>query len=234
VRPGLNPGAILHATLARLAVVAVALSVAVLPASPAVAPLPADVVAIPQALAVRAPQPRADRFLQRRVQSAPRIAEVVTAAAQAAPQPVAPPVVKAVKPAKAKPPAAKTPKRTEGAVVVAAGGEASGRAAVVISVALQQVGKPYVWGAAGPGSFDCSGLILYAMARVGIRLPHNADAIGGMGRSVPRSQWLPGTVISYGGHVALYLGSGRMVEAAHAGVPVRVTTVRPGNGRWLF
>jgi cell wall-associated NlpC family hydrolase len=228
VRPGLNPGAILHATLARLAVVAVALSVAVLPAPPAVAALPADVVAIPQVLVLRAPQPRADRFFQRRTQPVRHVTEVVTAV-RAAAEPTAPPAVKTQPPA-----VKKTPKKAESTVAVAAPVEASGRAAVVISVALQQVGKPYVWGAAGPGSFDCSGLILYAMARVGIRLPHNADAIGGMGRSVPRSQWLPGTVISYGGHVALYLGSGRMVEAAHAGVPVRVTTVRPGNGRWLF
>lgn len=133
-----------------------------------------------------------------------------------------------MKPAVKKPAVVKAPK-TEAFTV-----PASGRAGTAVSVALQQVGKPYIWGASGPSAFDCSGLILYAMARAGIRLPHNADAIGGMGRSVPRAQWQPGTVISYGGHVALYIGSGRMVEAAHAGAPVRVTTARPGNGRWLF
>lgn len=129
-------------------------------------------------------------------------------------------------------PAAKSVKSTPKLEVAAV--PASGRAATVIQVALAQAGRPYVWGSAGPRSFDCSGLILFSFAKVGIKLPHNADAIGRMGRSVPRAQWQPGVVISFGGHVALFVGHGQMIEAAHAGVPVRVTKVRTGNGRWLF
>lgn len=110
----------------------------------------------------------------------------------------------------------------------------TGRATTVVTAALAQVGRPYMWGEAGPYGFDCSGLVMYAFARAGVRIPHNADAIGRMGRPIPRTQWQPGTVIAYPGHVALYIGGGLMVEAAHSGVPVRVTTVRPGNGRWLL
>lgn len=105
---------------------------------------------------------------------------------------------------------------------------------MVVAFALAQVGKPYRWGAAGPGSYDCSGLVMASFARAGIRLPHQSGGIARMGRAVPRGSWLPGTVITSPGHVALYIGGGMMVEAPHAGAAVRVVAVRSGGGRWLF
>ncbi len=102
---------------------------------------------------------------------------------------------------------------------------ASGSAAVVVAYALAQRGKPYVFGASGPNSFDCSGLILAAFAQVGVRLPHNADAIGRMGTPVPRSQWQPGTVLHWNGHVGLYIGNGLVVHASRAGQPVKIAPV---------
>lgn len=97
----------------------------------------------------------------------------------------------------------------------------SGRAGVVIAFALGQVGKRYVYGTAGPDTYDCSGLVMRAFAQVGIRLPHQSGGIAGYGRSVPRGQWQPGDVLVYPGHVAIYLGGGQMVEAANQRVPVR-------------
>jgi peptidoglycan DL-endopeptidase CwlO len=104
----------------------------------------------------------------------------------------------------------------------------------VVAAALAQVGDPYRWGADGPDAWDCSGLVKGAFARTGMTLPHQSGAIAGMGRPVPRSQWQPGTVITYPGHVALYIGGNLMVEAPHPGARVRVVPVRPGAGRWLF
>ncbi len=99
------------------------------------------------------------------------------------------------------------------------------RASVVIAYALAQVGKPYVFGASGPNAYDCSGLLKAAFARVGIHLYHKSDAIAARGRPVARSQWQPGDVLAWPGHVALYLGNGQIVHASRRGVPVKVASV---------
>jgi peptidoglycan DL-endopeptidase RipA len=113
----------------------------------------------------------------------------------------------------------------------------------VIRRGLSQLGVPYSWGggtAAGPGKgigsgsgttgFDCSGLVLYAFAGVGIKLPHYSGAQYDMGRKIPASQMRRGDVIFYGPggsqHVTLYLGQGQMLEAPDVGLKVRVAPVR--------
>ena len=107
----------------------------------------------------------------------------------------------------------------------------SGRAAAVVAWALAQVGKPYLFGAAGPRAFDCSGLAMASYATVGIRLPHNAAEIlwTGLGTRVGRADDLrPGDLIwpySGLGHVVIYIGGGRIVEAPHAGASVRTTAL---------
>jgi len=97
--------------------------------------------------------------------------------------------------------------------------------AAVIAYARAQVGKPYVWGADGPGSFDCSGLTMKAWAQAGVSLPHSAAAQSTIGRRVSRSELQPGDLIfrySPISHVALYVGNGMQVAATHTGSTVKL------------
>jgi cell wall-associated NlpC family hydrolase len=129
---------------------------------------------------------------------------------------------------------------TNGAIPRVYGRQAS---EYVIRRAGSQLGVPYSWGggtAAGPSrgidsgagttGFDCSGLILYAFAGVGIKLPHYSGSQYDMGRKIPASQMRRGDVIFYGPggaqHVALYLGNGQMLEAPYTGSTVKVSPVR--------
>jgi len=111
---------------------------------------------------------------------------------------------------------------------------ASGRAAQVIALAAAQSGKPYVYAAAGPGSFDCSGLTQYVFAQVGISLPHNADAQKSYGVGVSASAALPGDLVvfldgGYGYHVGIYAGNGYMYDAPHSGTTVGLHQVYSSN-----
>ncbi|HEY3996870.1 MAG TPA: NlpC/P60 family peptidoglycan endopeptidase RipA [Mycobacterium sp.] len=113
----------------------------------------------------------------------------------------------------------------------------------VIRRGLSQMGVPYSWGggnAAGPSNgigsgsgtngFDCSGLVLYSFAGVGIKLPHYSGSQYNLGRKIPSSQMRRGDVIFYGPggsqHVTIYLGQGQMLEAPDVGLKVRVAPVR--------
>ena len=92
--------------------------------------------------------------------------------------------------------------------------------------ALSQVGHSYVFGAAGPSAFDCSGLTMSAYRSVGIYLPHFSGAQWGAGRQIPASQLQPGDLVFYyspSQHVGMYIGGGRIVEAANPGVGVVVS-----------
>ncbi|WP_285502890.1 NlpC/P60 family protein [Actinokineospora sp. NBRC 105648] len=115
----------------------------------------------------------------------------------------------------------------------------AGSAGRAMEVALAQRGKPYVWGADGPGSFDCSGLTMYAYAAAGVSLPHSSRAQFGYGKSVSRSELLPGDLLFYGSsagsihHVAMYIGDGRIVHASTSGVPVKTDSL-DGGGRDFF
>ncbi|WP_407686344.1 NlpC/P60 family peptidoglycan endopeptidase RipA [Mycobacterium sp. HUMS_1102779] len=113
----------------------------------------------------------------------------------------------------------------------------------VIRRGMSQIGVPYSWGggnAAGPSKgidsgagttgFDCSGLVLYSFAGVGIKLPHYSGAQYKLGRKIPSAQMRRGDVIFYGPggsqHVTIYLGNGQMLEAPDVGLKVRVAPVR--------
>ncbi|WUJ68734.1 NlpC/P60 family protein [Kribbella soli] len=117
---------------------------------------------------------------------------------------------------------------------------ASGRAAIAVNAALSQLGDPYVWGADGPSSYDCSGLMMYAWGKAGVSLSHSSKAQTGEGRPVSKSDLMPGDLIFYYSpvsHVAMYLGNGRIVHAPRPGKSVEIapmdempfnSAVRPG------
>jgi NlpC/P60 family len=94
-----------------------------------------------------------------------------------------------------------------------------------IKVALAQVGKPYKWAAAGPDRFDCSGLIIYAFAKAGKPgLPHFSGSLIRMGQHINnKADLLAGDLVSpHPGHIQLYIGGGKIVEAPRTGLNVRV------------
>jgi hypothetical protein len=93
-----------------------------------------------------------------------------------------------------------------------------------IAYALAQVGKPYVYGATGPNGYDCSGLVMAAYAHAGIKLPRTTYAQVLVGTRISSSRLLaPGDLVFPDpGHVQIYLGNGRVVEAPHTGAQVRV------------
>jgi peptidoglycan DL-endopeptidase CwlO len=106
-----------------------------------------------------------------------------------------------------------------------------GKAGIAVKVACEQVGKPYVWGADGPGSFDCSGLTMYAWAAAGVRLRHYTLWQWTDTRSVSRSSLIAGDLVFYYSdlhHVAMYIGNGYVVHAPHAGDVVRVKPIDNG------
>jgi len=116
-----------------------------------------------------------------------------------------------------------------------AAGAASPRAARAVAFALRQRGMPYRWGANGPHAFDCSGLTWAAWRAAGVAIPRTAAAqLAGLPRVGGRLR--PGDLVVYRSsgptrrHVAMLVGSGRMVEALSRGVPVRVVPLRGG---WL-
>ena len=101
-------------------------------------------------------------------------------------------------------------------------------AAIVIQAALSRIGSPYSWGAAGPNSFDCSGLVMWSFQQAGIALPHSSQALAVGGQPVALSDMQPGDVVTYysdASHVSIYIGDGMMVHASTYGTPVKVAPV---------
>jgi cell wall-associated NlpC family hydrolase len=94
--------------------------------------------------------------------------------------------------------------------------------------ALTKVGDAYVWGAAGPNAFDCSGLVVWAYAQIGISLPHFTGDLWNSGVHVSRSQLQPGDLVFFFadiGHVGIYVGHGFMLDAPTFGIPVGIHPV---------
>ncbi|MFD1440336.1 C40 family peptidase [Lacticaseibacillus hegangensis] len=107
-----------------------------------------------------------------------------------------------------------------------------------VAAALAQRGKPYVWGAAGPSSFDCSGLVVYAAKLAGLgSLPHQASQLQQIGSPVSLSNLQPGDLLFWGApayHVAIYIGGGTFVHAPNPGQTVTTQSVgswTPTNAR---
>lgn len=106
---------------------------------------------------------------------------------------------------------------------------ASGRAGRVVSYALQKVGMRYSAAAAGPSSFDCSGLTMQAWRQAGVSLPHYSRSQFAVSRRVSLSEARPGDLVFYFGrgahHVGLYIGNGKMVHASNPRSGVRIDNV---------
>jgi peptidoglycan DL-endopeptidase CwlO len=105
---------------------------------------------------------------------------------------------------------------------------ASGGAATAVAVAKSKLGSAYVWAAAGPSTFDCSGLTMYAWAAAGVQLPHSSAMQMSSGRRVSTSALQPGDLVFYGSpvhHVALYVGGGQVIHAPQTGDVVRYASV---------
>lgn len=101
-------------------------------------------------------------------------------------------------------------------------GKADGTA---VGIAMQYQGVPYVWGGMSPSGFDCSGLVSYVYAQLGKPLPHSSAAIGRMGTSLPLSQAQPGDILWHPGHVAIYVGGGKIIHAPKPGDRVKVAPI---------
>ena len=110
------------------------------------------------------------------------------------------------------------------------GVEPSGRAGKALRYACDQIGDPYVWAAAGPNSFDCSGLTMRAWEAAGVSLPHNADAQSHFGTRVELTPdaLQPGDLIFFHrpiSHVGMYVGHGLYLHAPHTGTVVKIAKV---------
>ncbi|MCR8744913.1 SH3 domain-containing protein [Romboutsia lituseburensis] len=102
----------------------------------------------------------------------------------------------------------------------------------IVDIAKDQIGKPYVWGAEGPDTFDCSGLTYYVYGKVGIKLPRVSRDQYGVGTYVSRSNLQPGDLLfsSTDGsgnitHVGIYIGNGEMIHSPKPGANVQTTNI---------
>ena len=109
------------------------------------------------------------------------------------------------------------------------GSPGAGHAAAA-SIALRYLGVPYVWGGASPSGFDCSGLVMYVYAQLGISLPHYT--VAQWNATDPISSPEPGDLVFFNGlgHVGIYIGGGRFVDAPHTGSVVRIDSMSSFGG----
>jgi peptidoglycan DL-endopeptidase CwlO len=104
----------------------------------------------------------------------------------------------------------------------------SGAAAIAVNAAKAQLNKPYQYAAAGPDSFDCSGLTMFAWAKAGVSMAHFAASQYTEFPHVPISQLAPGDLVFFGSpihHVGMFVGKGQMIEAPHTGAFVRYSSI---------
>ena len=99
-----------------------------------------------------------------------------------------------------------------------------------VSIALSFLGVPYVWGGASPSGFDCSGLVVYVYAQLGISLPHYTGALWNSGVAVSYGALQPGDLVFFNGlgHVGIYIGGGQMVHSPHTGDVVKISDISSG------
>ena len=111
------------------------------------------------------------------------------------------------------------------------------RGSIALKFALQQIGDIYVWAAAGPTRWDCSGLTLRAFQKAGVSLPHHSGSQFKYGKQVAYSNLKPGDLLFFGkpiSHVSIYMGGGKMVQAPRAGKKVEVVNLTKMFGKKPF
>ena len=122
-----------------------------------------------------------------------------------------------------------------GVLGVASPAEATTYQTSVINEAAHHQGQPYVYGAAGPTRFDCSGFTLYVFSRFGKHLPHNSSMQYSAVRHISKSSLAVGDLLFFRNstgrisHVAIYAGSGRMWHSPHSGTVVKLAAIYSSN-----
>ncbi|MBA3736055.1 MAG: C40 family peptidase [Actinobacteria bacterium] len=97
----------------------------------------------------------------------------------------------------------------------------------VVGIAMRYLGVPYVWGGASPSGFDCSGLVVYVFAKIGVSLPHSTYSLWNVGSPVSRDQLQAGDLIFFSGlgHMGIYIGGGQFIHAPHTGDVVKISSL---------
>jgi peptidoglycan DL-endopeptidase CwlO len=111
----------------------------------------------------------------------------------------------------------------------------SSKGALAVWWAEKALGRPYVWGASGPNSFDCSGLTMWAYGHAGVSLPHFSGGQINVGSRVGRANLEPGDLVFFGSpihHVGMYVGGGNFIEAPHTGAVVHISSLS-GRGDYV-
>jgi cell wall-associated NlpC family hydrolase len=106
--------------------------------------------------------------------------------------------------------------------------DASPTATKALTKAIGKMGLPYVWGAVGPNSFDCSGLVMWSYKQLGVSLPRTAAAQSRVGTPVSKGDLRPGDLVFFYSpvsHVGIYLGNDKILNASESGQPVKVSNM---------